>query len=439
LKAYLRIALSFVLAGSFALTTMHVSAARHNAASTTPPKLKKGVTIHIWDYFPANKSDPERALLANVVKGWQKATGNKVVLDGHPTNANGVWCVKAPAHQAPDIIMAPHDQVGPLVSCKSLTALPAWAFPKSLQKQYTAQAIRAISINGKFYSFPWAAETTGIYYNKQFVPNYPKPLAGNKYVTWKQLITLAQSKPGGAAFGLVLPLNDFYFDYQFFSAGGGYVFKYNSKTRKYDTNNIGLDNAGGIAGLQWMKDLSTNGQYKLMPPSTDGSLSKGLFEQNKSAMFVTGPWIGVDLDGLHMNFGFQPSPSFDGKHLSHPFGGIQVAAVNAFSPNKNEAFSLSQYISLHLEKPELDAKSRVPVLLKLLKSKQVQGDPYFKALDFATSVQMVPMPGISEMGQVWAPMADALTNVVKGNQSPADAAHAAVAKIKSDIAKAHGG
>jgi maltose-binding protein MalE len=439
LKAYLRIALSIVLASSFALTAMNVSAARHSAAATTPPKLKKGVTIHIWDYFPANKDDPERAILANVVKGWEKKTGDKVSLDGHPTNANGIWCVKAPAHQAPDVFMAPHDQVGPLVACKSLVPPPAWAFPTSLQKQFTAQALRAVSINGKLYSLPWAAETTGIYYNKQFLPSYPKPLAGNKYVTWKQLLTLAATKPGGAQFGFTMPLNDFYFDYQFFAAGGGYVFKYNTKSRKYDTNNIGLDNAGGIAGLQWMKDISTNGQYKLTPPSTDDGLAKGLFEAGKAAMMVDGPWVGVDLNNLHMNWGFAPSPSFDGKKLSHPFGGIQIAAVNAFSPNKNEAWSLAQYISLHLEKPELDAKNRVPVLLSLLKSKEVQGDPYFKSLDFATATQMTPMPGIAAMGQVWAPMGDALTNVVKGTSTPADAAHAAVAKIKSDIAKAGSG
>jgi maltose-binding protein MalE len=438
LKKHLRVALSVVLACSFALTAMNVSAAKHTAAATTPPKLKKGVTIHIWDYFPANKNDPERAILGNVVKGWEKLTGDHVSLDGSPTNANGIWCVKAPAKQAPDIIEAPHDQIGPLNDCKSVAQVPAWAFPKSLQKQFTAQAIRAVSINGKFYSIPWAAETTGIYYNKALMPSYPKPLPGNKYVTWKQIIDLAQTKPGGAPYGLVMPLNDFYFDYQFFAAGGAYIFKYNSKTRKYDTSNVGLDNKGAIAGLQWMKDLSTNGQYKLMPPSTDGNLAKGLFEAGKAAMFVTGPWIGVDLASAHMNFGFEPAPSFDGKTLSHPMGGIQTLAINAFSPNKNEAFSLAQYIALHLEKPELDAGNRVPVLLKLLKSSAVQGNPYFKLLDFATSVQMIPMPGLGQMHYVWAPMADALTNVVKGTATPDAAAHAAVAKIKADIVKAYG-
>jgi len=166
---------------------------------------------------------------------------------------------------------------------------------------------------------------------------------------------------------------------------------------------------------------------------------KGLFLAGRSAMMLDGPWIGVDLKGANISYGFAPSPSFDGKHLSHPFGGIQTFAVNAFSSNKNESFALAQYLSLNLEKPELQAKNRVPVLKTLLKSKAVQGDPYFKALDFATATQMTPMPSSSDLTHVWTPVADALDNVVKNKSTPADAAHAAVTKIKADIAKAHGG
>src|SRR5205085_3812646 len=97
---------------------------------------------------------------------------------------------------------------------------------------------------------------------------------------------------GGLAFGWDQP--NFYYDYAFISGGGGYVFKFTKKG--YDYNNIGLDNAGAIKGITFIKDLTDKGKYNLYPSSMTYSVAKGLFQQGKVAIFYTGPWDWHDLE-----------------------------------------------------------------------------------------------------------------------------------------------
>jgi len=88
--------------------------------------------------------------------------------------------------------------------------------------------------------------------------------------------------------------------------------------------------------------------------------------------------------------------------------------------------------------PEFKTSARIPVIKKLLNSKTVAKDPIASALGKA-ALAAAPMPNIPEMNQVWTPMGNALSQAIKNKATPSDAAKAAVAQIKSDIAKAHGG
>ena len=437
MRPHLRFTASVLIAGSLALGMASVSEAGHTPASATPPKLHAGVTIHVGDYWTAAKDDPNRAIVARLAKIWQKKTGVNVVLDG--PFSRDKFLTAAPAGQAPDLIGVPHDQVATLETGKTLAPVPAWAWTPAEKKLYIRAAIQATILAGKTYSMPWSIETTGLFYNKALVPaSFFKPKAGKKYVTWAQVIAKSRSMTDQAnnTFGIAWDITNFYFSYAIVSESGGYVFKYTKKG--YDWKKIGLDTSGAIHGFQFLRDLTTQGKYKLMPDSITYDTASGLFRQGKLAFWLTGPWEQAAMKKANINFGFTPVPSMDGKHASHPFSGVQVFAVNAFSSHKNEAFAFLSYITRAMQLPEFRGAGLIPVLKSAINSKAVQHDPIARGLSQA-ALGAQPMPNIPEMQQVWPPMATALSSLVKGQVSASGAAHIAVQTIQADIAKAHGG
>jgi len=436
-KKFVRAGVAALAACSLIFTAIDASAAGHAGASTTPPKLKTGITLSMWDYFGAGSS--ERATEQKLIDQWARATHNHVTTPQHPDNSNTKMCVSAPTGNAPDLIGVPHDQVSVMVQCGVVSPVPAWAWTTSQQKTYIRAGLQAVTLAGKIYGMPWAIETTGLFYNKALISSSAfKPAAGKKYLTWSKLVSELQAKTDLSAGkpGLGWDIGNLYHDYAFMSGNGGYVFKY-AKTG-FNYRNIGLDNAGAIKGINFIKNLTTNGTYKLMPASMTETVALGLFTTGKLPVMLTGPWDEQNFQKANLNVGFAPDPSFDGIHPSHPFSGVQVYAINKYSQHPNEAASLLAYLTSHMQIPMFKSSGRIPVIKSLLTSKTVAKDPLATGLGKA-ALAAQPMPNISEMNQVWTPMGNALTLAIQNKASASDAAHAAVTQIKADIAKAHGG
>ncbi len=437
MKKFVRTSASALVACSLALTAVSASAASHTGASTTPPKLKTGVTLSMWDFFGTGSS--ERATEQKIVNQWATLTHNHVTAPQQPAASNTKMCVSAPTGNAPDLIGVPHDQVSVMVKCGVIAAVPAWAWTSAQKKTYIKAGLQAVTLSGKVYAMPWAIETTGLFYNKALISASAfKAAPGKKYLTWSSLIKVLQAKTdlNAGKPGIGWDIGNLYDDYAFMSANGGYVFKYTKAG--FDYRNIGLDNAGAIKGINFIKNLTTNGTYKLMPDSMTGSTALGLFTTGKLPVYLTGPWDEQNFQKANLSVGFVPVPSFDGTHPSHPFSGVQVYAINKYSQHPNEAASLLAYLTAHMQIPMFKSSGRIPVITSLLKSNTVAKDPLAAGIGRA-ALAAQPMPNIPEMNQVWTPMGNALSLAIKNKASAADAAHAAVAQIKADIAKAHGG
>jgi maltose-binding protein MalE len=439
LNRFANIAVATLVACSFALVNVNAHAASHAGASTTPPKLKKGVTLSIWDWFctTSQTTCPERDAEVTVIKKWEKITGDKVNFPTNPDTHVAKMCTAAPAGQAPDVVGGPHDQIAVDVACGVVNPVPAWAWTPAQKKNFIQAALQATTLSGKSYAMPWSIETTGIWYNKALLKASAfKPAKGQKYVTWKSLIPKlkAATPSGGLPFGW--DQTNFYYDYAFIAGSGGYVFKFTKKG--YDYNKLGLATAGSVKGLTFIKDLTNHGKYNLYPDSMTYSAAKALFNQGKVPAFYTGPWDRADMDTNHINYAFQPLPSFDGKKPLRPFSGVQTFYLNKYGQHQNEAASLMAYLANNLAGAEYGVSGRIPVTKTLINSKKVQSDPINGGLAHA-ALAADPMPNIPEMGQVWAPMVSAVTLIVKGQATPSDAANAAVQQISAAIAKSHGG
>lgn len=433
----LRVVAGLTLAASLALVSFNPAAAHPSGAGSNPPKLKKGVTLTLWDYFcnTGQTTCPERDTEVKVIKKWEKMTGDHVNFPTNPDSHDNKMCTAGPSGQGPDVVAGPHNEMGPMVACKTLAPIPAWAWPASVKKKYIQAAVKATTINGKAYSMPWAIETTGFFYNKALISASAfKPAKGDKYVRFSNLVKKFQklNVPGGLSFGWD-PAN-FYFDFAFLSGNGGYVFKFTKKG--YDWKKMGLDNKGAVKAYSFIGDLVN--KYHLYQASMNDSTAGGLFNSGKLAVYYTGPWNEPNFKSNNINFGFAPFPSFDGKHPSRPFSGLQVYALNNYSQHKNEAASLISYLSQHLGQAEFKTSGRIPVIKKVLNSKAVQKDPVAGGLAKA-ALAADPMPNIPEMNFVWTPMANAVTAVEQQKSTASEALKAAVTQINSDITKSHSG
>jgi arabinogalactan oligomer / maltooligosaccharide transport system substrate-binding protein len=427
---------------SFGLATSGAQAAKpanHASATAKPPKLKKGITLNVWNIF-AN-SDPEYKAFLKVLAAFTKKTGIKVIAANTPaSNSNGKFQLAAPAGNGPDLIGLNHDQVAPLAAAKVLATIPTWAWSKAGQKAYIPGAVQASAASGHIVAMPWSIVTTGLFYNKSLISASAfKPAKGDKYLRWSKLLPKLEklNDPANKKYGFLMDMNNFYYDYAFLSGYGGYVFKF-KKGKGFDPTQLGLNSSAAVKAIKFYADLSQAGKYKLVPPTMDTNTADGLFEAGSSAVEWSGPWNEGNYRAKNINFGFAPLPSFDGKHPLRPFSTVEVYSVNKFSKHLNESFALLKYISQNMELPLFKAAGRIPVIKKDFQSKAVQRDPLAKQLASA-ALSAAPIPGIPEMAQVWAPVASDWQQVAMGKATAAAAASQSEKDVKAAIAKAHGG
>lgn len=408
------------------LATSGLSA--HRTYAKAPGAARnKVVTLRVWDPFPTHSS--QRSTLEEVVRGWEHTTGYKVILGGHASANYVKMCGTAPEGRGPDLVAVQDIQLAQLVNCNAIQPVPRRTWPVAEQARYVRTAVRATQLNGRQWAMPWAMTTYGIYYNKALIP---PAFFSSPGLTWSSIVQKAKAltHPKTGRFGLAWDITNFYLDYPFISGHGGYVFAQSSKG--FAPGTLGIDSSSTIAGLQFVRDLTTAGKYKVVPANMNGRRALTLFENNQLAMCITGPWDQDSFRAYRVNFGFAPLPAI-GSHPSRPFANVQVFAVNRKSKHTAQAFSLLRYLTIHMQLPERSVL-QLPAIKAYLSSPAVQSNPTERALARAVLFSD-PVPNITAMNQVWGPMNAAMAQILAGKVSVASAVGEAARTIKADIRK----
>ncbi len=191
----------------------------------------------------------------------------------------GQFTTAAPTGAGPDIIIGAHDWVGELAANGLLAPID---LPAGLRAQFDKVSLDAFTY-GKLYGLPYAREGIALVYNKKLVPVPPK--------TWGELLQLARklTDPTLPQYGFAVQNPDPYHSFPFVSALGGYIF--GEKDGKLNPCDVGLDNAGAVAGVKYFDALIEEG---LLPAGLDWGTWTSLFAEGRIAMVITGPWaIGI--------------------------------------------------------------------------------------------------------------------------------------------------
>lgn len=318
----------------------------------------------------------------------------------------------APAGEAADIIIVPHDQGAVLVSNGLIAPLDLG----NKKELFLKSALDAFTIDGKLYGMPYVVENVALFYNKELVTDLPK--------TWEELMAMGKKLQDEGKVTYCLGLSDWnYHAYALYTSFGGYVFGKDAQGN-YNPQDLGLDNEGSLKAVKFLEDNVKNG---CLPSAPDGNALLQLFTEGKLPLFITGPWNLATIKTSGVSYGITGFPK-----NGAPFSGVYGFMVNAKSPNVLLAQTfLTEFVATDDVMAQLSAGETKASAFKPVFEKTTDSD--LLAIGQA-GINAVPMPNIPAMGSVWGAWGDAITLVATGKQESDVAMKEAAKKIRDVIA-----
>ena len=377
-----------------------------SSSSSSSSNSGEKQTLTIWSHLSTAEVDKVRTLCE------QWGNDNNVTVTVQEDKGQMQDAITAlNSSKGPDLYFGlANDNLGTYQKAGVLAEVPSGTIDSS---KYTAtNVVDAVTIGGKQYAVPIAQECVALFYNKDKVSSVPK--------------TMEEVRDSGS---FQFNATDFYLDYGFISAGGGYVFKNNNGT--LDTEDIGLNNDGAKKGYAFLKSLIDKNLFKA--DITD-DVAKGNFTTGKTNFYISGPWSIADAEKANINLGIAPLPTLNGSAMK-PFLGVQTAFVSGKSKKQDLAWKLMSYLTDKTPEMLLQTGNRLPVLKSAQDSDTFKNNKYMSA--FAEQAKIaVAMPNAVEMQSVWDPEAQALKSMLSGAATPDAAADTGVDNIKGKIKSA---
>jgi maltose/maltodextrin transport system substrate-binding protein len=311
----------------------------------------------------------------------------------------------AQSGKGPDIFFWAHDRIGEWADAGLLKPLN---IKGDFKAAFLPMAWEAVTHKKRIWGYPVALECVSLICNKQFVRQKP-PTELSEYPAFAKELKAKTPKLIAIMWDYTSP----YFSFPFLASAGAYSFK--RTENGYDLQDIGVDNAGAIEGLQAIVDLINAG---VLPKGSTQSVMEQKMSSGELATMVNGPWGWANLRKSGIDFELAPVPGVGG-NPGRPFVGIFTALINGSSPNADFAMQfLEKYICTvdGLRAIDADAPLGVPAL-KALADEMSASNPLIKGT-YENALNGVVMPNIPQMGKFWSSMKAAFEIATIGRATP---------------------
>lgn len=323
----------------------------------------------------------------------------------------------AASGEGPDMIIIPHDNLGPIVENGAALPVDLGDAAESL----LPSAIDAFSYNGELYGVPLAVENIGFFRNTELVPEAP--------ATWAEVEEIGTALLDNGDIDSIIGLPDLtYNSYPIFTSFGGYIFG-RDEAGSFTTEDIGMNNEGMVAGLAWIQHLIDEG---LVSANVDWEASHVQFETGRSPFIMTGPWAINRFDTAEVPYAVSAFPAAEeGGDAGYPFLGVQGLVINANSENAilAQTFAVDFLATEEHYQMIFDAEPRPSAWASIFES---ASDPVTAGFNEA-GTNAVPMPSIPAMGFVWDAWVNAGSLVAQGELGPQEALDTAVEQILAQV------
>lgn len=320
--------------------------------------------------------------------------------------------------QAADIIVPiAHDQIEEMLEQNLLLDFKALSTSSYLEG-YAPQTRLAFQRNQQLFALPLYVEGAALIVNTSLVADVPDDFAG--------FIERAQALTTGETAGFLYDIGNFYFSYLWLRSAGAYVFA-RDKQGNLQADAIGLASPAAVAGARRIQALRYT--YDLIPKGTDYSVADNRFREGKLAMIYNGPWAlaayqqaGIAMRVLPMptpkrandedmdteeNIGTEHTDAGDTDTAG--FMGVYGVVINQQSNHALEAVDFAKWLAR--ESSQTHLAQQAGYIPARLAAAEASGDSLIA--EFAQALRHAePMPHIAAMGNVWAPMSDALSLIL---------------------------
>jgi trehalose/maltose transport system substrate-binding protein len=279
-------------------------------------------------------------------QAWAKKTGNEVNLVSTPADANerlGLYQSLLAAHST-DVDVFQIDAVWPGILAKDFLDLNQFIKPDD-QDDYFPNLIANNTVDGKLVALPWFVDTGLLYYRKDLLDKYHRPVPK----TWAELEATAKAVAAGEGGGM----QGFVWQGRAYEGlacdalewiagnGGGTVIGSDGK--------VTIDNPQAIAAIDrargWIGTISPEGVLNY-----DEEGARGVFQSGKSVFMRNWPYAWALANAgdspVKGKVGVAPLPHGDSANAASvgALGG-QSLGVSRYSKHPTEAVDLILYLA----------------------------------------------------------------------------------------------
>lgn len=304
------------------------------------------------------------------------------------------------AENGPDLYMYAHDSLGTFVEMGVLAPITD-VIDESVYADMLDMTKEAGQYKGEQYLLPVYFETLLFMYNKDM-------WEGEVPSTTDELYAYMQEHTDTAAgtYAVVNQHSTAYNVAPFINGFGGYI--------------IDKDANPGLNDENTKKAIEYNKQFAQLQADGDYNTVTTLFNEQKAAAIVGGPWLVAGIKDAGINLGIKSLSDFtlpDGSALA-PYSGVQAVGVMKHAA-ENKKDEVGKVLSA-LARPEVGVAlakeaSCAPANQKSYEAEEVAGDEMIAAMK-RTAETAEPMPNIPEMSVMWGPAESLLAAVNKSGE-----------------------
>lgn len=382
--------------------------------------MPANATIQIW-----TSSENVARALKSLTPKFEQSYGERVKITILNKDLTTQFKTAAIAGKGPDILCWANDVVGELASSGLIEPL---LIDKDLKNSFYPSALKSFTFEGKLYGYPYDVESVALIRNTS--------IRKESFDSFEELFNWSKGQGDRDQYPFLFDIKNFYFNYMFLSAGGGYIFAEQKDRGRTSLNpvDIGLANNGAVKGVEYLKSLTQN---KIISTSVNRNIAFEKMLKGRLAITIDGPWAIKDLERAKIPYSVDPLPSLGG-NIPRPLVGTHGFIIRRSSRKKELAKELIEKFfvtaeglaTLYEEDPRGPARPDTLEILKHRLSKKALRN--LKAFSMS-AMSGTPMPNISAMGPVWNAMGAALELILQKNQNTRGTLEKAKSRILSAI------
>ena len=244
-------------------------------------------------------------------------------------DANGQIALDGPAGVGADCFAIPNNVIGNLVAGGHITEITD---SETLEANIPQSGIDAVTYDGKYYGYPFSADTYALFYNKDLVKEVPK--------TWEDVEKFCDSYNGSGKYGMIFNVAPGYYSVMFNGLNGNKLFG----PEGTDAEDTYMNNADAVEGMKYFQSFR---KYLDVPAAdiSDDSVCLAAFTEGKAAMYVTGAWNIANSEDAGLNFGVTTLPALPGEdHPCPSFSNARTMVVSAYTEYPAEAEAFAKFL-----------------------------------------------------------------------------------------------